>query len=267
MFKFLDTGPSAHDTLRSLELCSGTSAMTLLLQDEFSRAQNHFPPLLDSCCVDVSTKALRLGRFNRDLQIRKLSADASSTWASTDPRTVGRNRLLSLERMQFLQANILSPGFVDMLCQGLGSSWDILMANPPYISPRAFDTLTARSVRNHEPRIALVPPPPGDTRTVPAAQQGDTFYPSLLTIAVAIKAKVVALEVGSTAQAVAVYSIAQAQKVWDGIEIWHDNILGKGEEAGSCRPGVQIRGSGNARAVICYRGAGIFWPKGLKTNN
>ncbi len=35
--------------------------------------------------------------------------------------------------------------------------WDILISNPPYISPRGFAKQTSRSVRNWEPKLALVP--------------------------------------------------------------------------------------------------------------
>ena len=82
--------------------------------------------------------------------------------------------------------------------------WDLLTSNPPYISPSGFSLSTSRSVRNWEPKLALVPPVervdlhqkhfydhwyPGDDNLLPLEKgkveyaEEDVFYARLLEIA------------------------------------------------------------------------------------
>lgn len=67
--------------------------------------------------------------------------------------------------------------------------FDILISNPPYISPRQFLSTTARSVREYEPLQALVPPA-NESDKLSDADVGDMFYPRLLDIAERVQAKV-----------------------------------------------------------------------------
>ncbi|KAK4987911.1 hypothetical protein LTR66_007466 [Elasticomyces elasticus] len=98
------------------------------------------------------------------------------------------------------------------------------MSNPPYISPLEFDNTTSRSVRNFEPKIALVPP---SDAALSGIDQGDVFYPRLLAIAEEVGAKLVLLEVADLTQARRVATMAYKQRVWDGIEIWRDDPDGR----------------------------------------
>lgn len=133
--------------------------------------------------------------------------------------------------------------------------WDVLISNPPYISPSAYWKTTARSVRGYEPKLALVPPKKIDQSDT---DQGDNFYPRLLNIARDVEAKVVLLEVGDMEQAVRVARHAQARDIFDGIEIWRDQP-DAASDTESQEDGFAVVGSGNARSVLCWRGAGAHW--------
>ncbi|KAI1191948.1 S-adenosyl-L-methionine-dependent methyltransferase [Nemania serpens] len=107
---------------------------------------------------------------------------------------------------------------------------DVLVSNPPYISQHGFAHSTGRSVRNHEPKLALVPPsthasgdpfpfpdPNTNTLTVPESTQErkshapeDIFYARLLAIADALRPRIAVFEVGDMAQAVRVVEMATA---------------------------------------------------------
>ena len=102
------------------------------------------------------------------------------------------------------------------------------MSNPPYISARGFDRDTGRAVRNHEPKLALVPDPAllarwhdgsgsegGGSGEGPAAPE-DVFYARLLRIAEETRPRLVAFEVGDLEQAVRVAEMALAAELWDG---------------------------------------------------
>ena len=155
-----------------------------------------------------------------------------------------------------------------MLNADVDGQWDILISNPPYISPEGFERDTARSVRNWEPRVALVPP------LVVAAnggglggglQGGDVFYPRLLEIAEGVGARVMLVEVADMAQAVRVAGMMEGKGGWEGCEIWRDWVdegrenEDEDEVVGVNGKEVRVRGEGNGRAVLCWRGAGGRW--------
>ncbi|KAE9965694.1 hypothetical protein EG328_009475 [Venturia inaequalis] len=96
-----------------------------------------------------------------------------------------------------------------LMRSGRGTEWDLLICNPPYISPNHFYTTTSRSVRNFEPKLALVPPPSESGLT--DEQQGDLFYPRLLHIADKLKSKILLMEVADLSQAERVAAMAQEQ--------------------------------------------------------
>lgn len=85
---------------------------------------------------------------------------------------------------------------------------DLLISNPPYISPSDFrNGTTARSVRLFEPRLALVPPiNPSPSLNANAnasanANTGDIFYQRLLELSLAVRARLTVLECGDKKQA------------------------------------------------------------------
>jgi hypothetical protein len=136
----------------------------------------------------------------------------------------------------------------------LPSFWDVLISNPPYISPSAYWKTTTRSVRGFEPKLALVPP---STAKQTDTEQGDRFYPRLLNIARDIEAKVVLLEVADLDQAIRVAQRAQSLDIFDGIEIWRDQP--DRTEFSTVENDIPVIGEGNARSVLCYRGLGTSW--------
>ncbi|KAI1746518.1 S-adenosyl-L-methionine-dependent methyltransferase [Xylaria castorea] len=171
---------------------------------------------------------------------------------------------------------------------------DILVSNPPYISQRGFDTDTGRGVRNHEPKLALVPSssrPPSPTMT---CAPEDVFYARLLEIADALRPRTVAFEVGDMAQAIRVVEMAIARRCrrrhhlnpededddnnnnsqgdqdglavvgsattrWDVLEIWRDwpDCLPSEAEEDTvlvCGREVPVRGNGHGRVVFLSEG-------------
>lgn len=109
-----------------------------------------------------------------------------------------------------------------------GSSWDVLICNPPYISPDQFGNgTTARSVRFFEPKLALVPPTavsdgerkmPGTSQKIYMTSEvnsetgfdahADTFYPRLISLSSLLNAKLSVFECGDSQQAQRVAELA-----------------------------------------------------------
>ena len=98
---------------------------------------------------------------------------------------------------------------------------DIIVSNPPYISPQQYNPggTTTKSVRNFEPKLALVPP---ESFVFDNVDQADQFYAALLHIAIATKAKLLVMEVGDTEQALRAKKMCmEYQETW--VEIWNDD--------------------------------------------
>ncbi len=133
--------------------------------------------------------------------------------------------------------------------------WDILISNPPYISPSAYWKTTTRSVRGFEPKLALVPP---SNTACNDTQQGDRFYPQLLEIARYVEAKIVLLEVADLDQACRVAQIAQNLNIFDGIEVWRDQPDATTHNTTN-ETQFPVLGQGNARSVLCWRAVGASW--------
>ncbi|KAK4981439.1 hypothetical protein LTR66_009993 [Elasticomyces elasticus] len=205
--------------LTVLDLCTGTGCIPLLFTHELYK---HLGQEVELNCtgIDLSQKATRLARRNQQRQL--------SAVKETSP--IGR----TLSSMHFIEADVLSverlgsdsrvPSVTDALrtlhTGDKGLQYGILISNPPYISPLEFDNTTSRSVRNFEPKLALVPP---SDAALSGIDQGDVFYPRLLAIAEEVGAKLVLLEVADLTQARRVATMAYERRVWDGIEIWRDD--------------------------------------------
>jgi len=89
---------------------------------------------------------------------------------------------------------------------------DVVVANPPYISPRGYERETARSVKLWEPRLALVPE---------GGIEGDGFYPQIGRVARSLQAGCVVAEVGGLEQARRV-QMCWREIGWEGTGIWKD---------------------------------------------
>ncbi|KAH6642690.1 S-adenosyl-L-methionine-dependent methyltransferase [Boeremia exigua] len=231
--------------LRVLDLCTGTGCIPLLFRHEFAAERRDVD--LRIVGIDISRKSMDLARYN-------LQRNEESTQA--------RHAMTAFARADVLADPFgeLTPGAPLPVKNFLNHKrwspfWDILISNPPYISPSAYWKTTTRSVRGFEPRLALVPPP---TLKVNDAQQGDLFYPRLLKIAEEVEAKVVLLEVADLEQALRVARNAQQVDVFDGIEIWRDDPESSSSQS-TTEDGFNVYGTGNARSVVCWRGAGGPW--------
>jgi methylase of polypeptide subunit release factors len=230
--------------VRVLDLCTGTGCIPLLFHHEISSASSKID--LRLLGVDISEKALGIARRNLQ-RLRKMQ------------------RLQDSGELDFIQADILATPFSDqtegvlslptaLTWEGKPPFWDILISNPPYISPSAFWKTTTRSVRGFEPKLALVPPR-GFKQT--DTEQGDRFYPRLLEIARDVEAKVVLLEVADMEQALRVAQRAQNLDIFDGVEIWREQPDATGDT--KAEQGFAVVGQGNARSVLCWRGRGTSW--------
>lgn len=100
---------------------------------------------------------------------------------------------------------------------------------------------------------------------------GDTFYPRLLEVAERVDAQVLLFEVADMEQAIRVARmvLGKGVGVWKGCEIWRDwpaaaggKVDGGGdgdgggevEVVGVRGKDVRVRGEGNGRAVLAWRG-------------
>ncbi|KAL4898451.1 S-adenosyl-L-methionine-dependent methyltransferase [Aspergillus ambiguus] len=179
--------------LRILDLCSGTGCMSLLLHSVLAQHIGQ----ISSVGIDLSPTAVKLASDNlaHNLQLGLLSARART-------------------EIHFRQGNVLAardtaaPGVEDVLrefpeyASETGPRCDILVANPPYVAPQSFwDGTTARSVRIFEPRLALVPPSPGDSLASESVRQEDVFYYEIIHLAFRLCPQLVLLECGSRLQA------------------------------------------------------------------
>lgn len=211
---------TARDTspLRILDLCTGTGCIPLLLHSLLAPSI----PNLTLVGIDISPRALSLAKRNLE---HNISHKHLSSRARQD--------------VHFLQADVLrtssiAPALSSVLAEFTrrscprnhdaaesNSHWDVLISNPPYISPIAFGNgITKRSVRVYEPKLALVPPPlpasssPSthlgrdssalamrEAREKMVIAQQDSFYPRLVDISRQIGARWTVLECGDAAQA------------------------------------------------------------------
>lgn len=241
--------------LRVLDLCTGTGCIPLLFHNEFYSNQTiegSPPPSLDILGVDISSAALSLARENL---VHQIAIQARSEHSS-------QQRTRSLHSIGFVQADIfqIEESLLPALArvsphdeEHLPPTFDVLISNPPYISPSAY---LPRSVRLYEPELALVPSiePSSD------AKREDEFYTALLHVAELVNAEIVLFEVGDLEQAKRVAGMALEKSVWESVEIWRDHPSQDAKEvlkiAGRK---VKVRGGGNGRSVFAVRGEATGW--------
>lgn len=190
-------------------------------------------PNLELHGVDISSKALSLARQNLlyNIEHKNLKAQAE-------------------EQISFHHGDILSENWIK---QDL--SYDIVISNPPYISSSAYWRDTSKSVRNYEPKLALVPRSIKDHD--PSILPADIFYPKILKTAALARAKVVLMEVADLEQASRVAAFAVGSDKWKNVEIWRDwpdQEPEKDEQRELITLGkrVPVKGSGHGRSVVCW---------------
>lgn len=254
-----------HDVneMNVVDLCSGSGCIGLLFAHEFM-----YTPGLRNLCVwgmDVSEKAVRLGRENRRRVLGTLKANDGDVEFSRR----------GVENMRFVQMDLFDEVLDDRKWEERQRwqetpeefetrQWDIIISNPPYISPEGFQKITARSVRRYEPKLALVPE--GDIGMTDD-EQADLFYKRIIELAHIHDTKLMLLEVGDLRQAIRVAKLLKRQKIWEGIEIWRDDP-GKVYDP---REGVKydptrerrhrfdIVGTGEGRSVFCWKEEARNW--------
>jgi methylase of polypeptide subunit release factors len=263
-----------------LDLCTGSGCIPLLAHYEFSKHDREVKDL-EVVGVDISPTAIALA--NKNLQrlieegtlppkpnLRFLQADILTTKDDEGNGVMALNTALQ-HYTSTSTSSSTSTSTATSAATGK-NNWDILISNPPYISPSAFAHTTTRSVKRYEPRLALVPPSPSSPSSPSSsssplldAEHGDLFYPRLLSLASSLSAKIILFEVADLEQAKRVASMAEKQGIWEGIEIWRDDPCGDGHQEGDMETetetesGIKVLGAGNGRTVVAYRGEGKDW--------
>lgn len=251
--------------MRILDICSGTGCISLQLYAQLQRTC----PSLQVLGLDISTKAINLSRQN--------------ILHNNIPQRQDQEHH---QAISFLHTDILSPSLnlqqnVLNLPDNHRPKWDLIISNPPYISQTSFSKDTTRSVRNYEPKLALVPenftPNPLNTGgLVSSCQPEDIFYARILDLSQTLQPRRILVEVAGMDQALRVIEMVLSppsssdgclREMYPIVEIWRDDpshrphyseeVL-EGEEGskavtvGGCE--IPIRGSGNVRSVYLLTG-------------
>jgi methylase of polypeptide subunit release factors len=236
--------------LRILDACSGTGCISLLLHHQLSR---HFRNL-GIIGLDISPTAVALSNENLKRNFREGILQESAIGSAVHKMEDGPSKsAISAPQVQFMTHNIF-----DGLPKRVGPI-DIIISNPPYISKAKFNSETTRSVRNWEPKLALVPGPRGLLKHTqsPSISPEDIFYYQLLSTHRASFSKVLLMEVGDEEQAIRVVKLALRLHLRNRnrIEIWRDlpdDVVDVGE-MGIGGQRIFMRGSGKVRAVVLFR--------------
>ncbi|OTA67833.1 S-adenosyl-L-methionine-dependent methyltransferase [Hypoxylon sp. EC38] len=234
-------GESGDDgtRLNIWDLCTGSGCIALLL---YSLLRRQFPGL-SVRGFDVEPRAITLARENLTYNVLQ------GFLSKAEPN------------VQFEEADVFSADWLSSLLMArgdTGAAVDILVSNPPYISARGFNRDTERSVRNHEPKLALVPE--RSPMSFPDCRPEDVFYARLLEITDVLRPKFAVFEVGDLEQASRVVQMAINQCNGVEVEIWRDwpdmQPSNDGTDVGGVG-GVEVpvKGSGNGRAVFIRRKA------------
>lgn len=257
--------------LRHLDLCTGTGCIPLLLHHIYYGSEQASKDRLEIVGVDISGLALSLARENL---IHRIATHSQTTSASQ-----GRTR--SLHGIGFVQADVLKPSSPAPTNENKGTpegplpllealrrlhdnndskcAFNLLTANPPYISPKSFKRTTSRSVRDFEPLQALVPPT--TEASTSDTEIGDLFYTELLRAAEEVEAEAFLFEVADMDQAMRVVLKAVAQGRWERLEVWRDEPGAKAaeEQIEIWNQQVRVRGMGHGRSVFGYRAGAKQW--------
>jgi methylase of polypeptide subunit release factors len=236
--------------LRILDACSGTGCISLLLHHQLSR---HFRNLR-IIGLDISPTAVALSNENLKRNLRKGVLQEFAIGSADHKKEDGPSEsAISVPQVQFMIHDIF-----DGLPKRIGPI-NIIISNPPYISKAKFNSETTRSVRNWEPKLALVPGPRGllkHTQSLSISPE-DIFYYQLLSTHRASFSEVLLMEVGDEEQAIRVVKLALRLHLRNRnrIEIWRDSpddIVDVGE-MGIGGQRIFMKGSGKVRAVVLFR--------------
>lgn len=185
--------------LRLLDLCTGSGCIPLLFGHELRHTRRDVDYRMLG--VDISPEALALAQENL-ARLQRLPS--RSNMFDTPSKEIGDGNQEESNRQEgqgqgtkaeaggkvtahFLRADILRSPFiygsrnsstpaleVALNLKRYPHLWDIIISNPPYISPAAYWKTTMRSVRGFEPRLALVPPDFPPKATLDVSAHGDS---------------------------------------------------------------------------------------------
>lgn len=254
-----------------VDFCTGTGCIPLLLYALLHRRFQN----LQIRGFDVEERAVRLARENLRYNVAR-GLLPSSILSPGEPSTAASQSNGAEGDVRFEVADIFADDWLQSLSRQDGGSGgiDVLVSNPPYISAKGFDRDTGRSVRNHEPKLALVPYSRLNTDSVLDGQGAaggcapeDVFYERLCEVAGILKPKILLFEVGDLDQALRVAHMAvmaTGERLQD-LEIWRD--CPDVEETESSTDSEQtlketyveerkvlIKGSGHGRSVLVHLG-------------
>ncbi|TGJ79376.1 hypothetical protein E0Z10_g9394 [Xylaria hypoxylon] len=287
------------EELRILDLCSGTGCIGLSLYARgmaFSPAEavkgvaqgRRHRSALRLFGFDVESRAVRLARRNmlhNFRQSRLPSPNHGSAIEEVESAVTFRQADIFTDEWMANLDDAKSPGYKDRDNQDQSRRIDILVSNPPYISQRGFEVDTGRSVRNYEPKIALVPSSLPSQAVDKTCAPEDIFYARLLDIANVLRPRIAVFEVGDMRQAIRVVEMAIARSTprhhldpdksqkrdgdeqtvarWDVLEIWRDWPDCQPSDTENdvvlvCGREVPVRGSGHGRVVFLAEGQ-MMW--------
>ncbi|KAK8111161.1 S-adenosyl-L-methionine-dependent methyltransferase [Apiospora kogelbergensis] len=240
------TSEGKRSRLRIVDLCTGTGCIPLLL---YALLHKRFRDVR-VWGFDIEERAVRLARENLRYNITRGFLPSSLLPTEHTGASEGGNGDGS-EVIRFEKADIFADDWSESITQQEGGSdgIDVLVSNPPYISTKGFHRDTGRSVRNFEPRLALVPRPRDDERSAPCAPE-DVFYQRLCEVAETLRPKIMLFEVGDLEQALRVAQMASltaGERLRD-IEIWRDYPDVTYIEGTK----VSIKGSGHGRSILVH---------------
>jgi methylase of polypeptide subunit release factors len=205
-YRRFNTSRPLAGSLRILDLCTGTGCISLLLH---ALLAPHIERLI-ILGIDLSATAVGLARRNleHNLRLGLLSSRSRAEVIFQQADVLGREQSQVSGIETLLRDKYLLPMNKSQAPSSLEGThtWDLLISNPPYLSPVSFrNGTTARSVRIYEPRLALVPPLDCDTNNSTlggvAVRHEDLFYPRLLSLSFKVRARFTVLECGDLAQA------------------------------------------------------------------